>query len=104
MDIKYDIIITNRAEIELTEIYDYISKSLMAENAASSFMKMFEDSVLRLEKMPEAYAIIENYNKKYVYRKLPIKNYVVIYRIDKEKKIVYIARIVYGGRNYLNEI
>lgn len=53
MDIKYEVIITERAREELKEIYDYISKSLMEENTANE---------------------------------------------------VYIIRIVYGGRNYLNEI
>lgn len=55
--------------------------------------------------MPESCSIIEYYkDKNYQYRKLLIKNYVVIYRIDYNSKKVYIARIVYGGMNYLNEI
>lgn len=58
-----------------------------------------------LEDMPESCSIIEFYKKrKYPYRKLLIKNYVAIYRIDYKNKLVYIARVVYGGRNYLNEI
>lgn len=42
--------------------------------------------------------------KNFEYRRLPMNNYVAIYRIDKEKREVYIIRIVYGGRNYLNEL
>ena len=31
-------------------------------------------------------------------------NYVAIFRIDKKERKVYIVRIIYGGRNYLNEL
>ena len=49
--------------------------------------------------------LIEYYKKrKYPYRKLLIKNYVAIYRVDYKNKLVYISRVVYGVRNYLNEI
>ena len=105
MDIKYDIIITERAKQELKEIYDYISKSLMEENTADKLIDKIEKELLQLEDIPEGFSVIENYRKKdFEYRRLPINNYVAIYRIDKEKREVYIIRIVYGGRNYLNEL
>lgn len=105
MDIKYDIIITERAKQELKEIYGYISKSLMEENAAEKLIDKIEKELLQLEDIPEGFSVIENYRKKdFEYRRLPINNYVAIYRIDKEKREVYIIRIVYGGRNYLNEL
>ena len=36
------------------------------------------------------------------YRRLVVNNYVILYTIDEEEKIVYIAHIYYGGRNYLD--
>ena len=105
MDIKYEVIITERAKQELKEIYDYISKSLMEENTADKLIDKIEKELLQLEDIPEWFSVIENYRKKdFEYRRLPINNYVAIYRIDKEKREVYIIRIVYGGRNYLNEL
>jgi len=105
MDIKYDIIVTEKAKNEIDDIYNYISKSLMAEKAAENLVKKIENSILQLEDMPKLGSIIEIYKlRKYTYRKLIINNYVVLYRIDEERNIVYIARVVYGGRNYLNEI
>lgn len=105
MDIKYEVIITERAKQELKEIYDYISKSLMEENTADKLIDKIEKELLQLEDIPEGFSVIENYRKKdFEYRRLPINNYVAIYRIDKEKREVYIIRIVYGGRNYLNEL
>ena len=105
MDIRYKVILTARAKEELDSIYDYISKSLMVDKAANNLMNKIHNSILRLEEIPESCSLIEQYkDKRYQYRKLVINNYVAIYRVDKENKKVYIVRIVYGGRNYLNEI
>lgn len=105
MDIKYEVILTDRAREELKDIYNYISKSLMAIKAAENFIDKIEREILILEDMPKSCSIIEEYKfRKNKYRKLLINNYVAIYRIDEENRKVYIIRIVYGGRNYLNEI
>lgn len=105
MAIKYELILTDRAKQELEDIYEYISKSLMAEKAAENLINKIERNILRLETMPESCSIIEEFKeRKKQYRKLIINNYLAIYRIDEEKRKVYIIRIVYGGRNYLNEI
>ena len=105
MDIRYKVVLTVRAKEELDSIYYYISKSLMADKAANNLMNKIHNSILRLEEIPESCSLIEQYkDKRYQYRKLVINNYVAIYRVDKENKKVYIVRIVYGGRNYLNEI
>ena len=105
MDIKYEIIVSEKAKHEIDDIYRYISKSLMAEKAAENLVNKIERSILQLEAMPKLGSRLEIYKlKKYTYRKLIINNYIVLYRIDEERNIVYIARVVYGGRNYLNEI
>lgn len=105
MDIKYKVILTDRAQEELDEIYNYISKSFMEATTAQNLIEKIQKSILQLEDIPEGFSIIEQYrDREYKYRKLVINNYVAIYRVDKEQQIVYIVRIVYGGRNYLNEI
>lgn len=105
MDTKYEVIVTERAKQELREIYDYISKSLMEENTANKLIDKIENELLQLETIPEGFSTIENYSKKnFEYRRLPINNYVAIYRVNKKDRKVYIVRIIYGGRNYLNEL
>jgi len=37
-------------------------------------------------------------------RKVVIKNYLILYRVDESKQTVYVLRIVYGGRNYADMI
>ena len=105
MDIKYELILTDKARLDLEDIYYYISKSLMADKAAENLINKIENSILRLENMPESCNIIIGLKEKNkVYRKLIINNYIVIYRIDETNLKVYIIRIVYGGKNYLNNI
>ena len=56
MDIKdddYKVIFTENAEIELDNIYDYISKTLLSEDSAKGLMDKIEKSALRLEIFPE---------------------------------------------------
>ena len=105
MDIKYEVILTKRAELELNDIYDYIANTLMEEKTANDLMNKIQNNILLLADTPEGFAVIENYKRKdFEYRRLPINNYVAIYRVDKENKKVYVIRIIYGGRNYLNEL
>lgn len=106
MDFKYKVILTAKAREDLREIYDYISKSLMAEKAANNLVNKIQENILSLEDMPEMYSIVDinKDREQQKYRKIVINNYVAIYRVNKENRLVYIVRIVYGGRNYLNEI
>lgn len=54
---------------------------------------------------PQRYAIIDNERiKKFKIRKLIIKNYNAFYRIDEEKKVVNVERIVYGASDWMYEL
>lgn len=105
MDIKYKIRLTKRARNELENIYNYISKTLIAEKVANNLMEKIENEFLILEDMPKAFRVIKKYKHiDFEYRKIVINTYIIIYHIEEENKIVYIDRIIYGKRNYLTEI
>ena len=58
-----------------------------------------------LEYNPQRFAIIDNKKIKDLnVRKLIIKNYIAFYRINDEKKIVNIERILYSKSNWMNKI
>ncbi|MBO5348252.1 MAG: type II toxin-antitoxin system RelE/ParE family toxin [Clostridia bacterium] len=102
---KYEVILTESAKEELEDIFYYILKKLKAKKAAENFINKIERKILILEDIPNSYCIIDQCKlRKPKYRKLPINNYIVIYRVDEANKKVYIIRIVYKGRNYLKEI
>ena len=37
---------------------------------------------------------------KHEYRKLRVRNYLVFYWVDEERKLVTVARMIYARRNY----
>lgn len=47
MDIKYEVILTTQAKMELNNIYKYISNFLFAPKAAQKFIDKFKTSILR---------------------------------------------------------
>ena len=100
---QYKVIITPTAYKEINRIYDYITEDLYAECAASRLMQKIEQEVQRLKKAPRIHSKIPKYDElKRKYRRIVIKNYVILYTIDEENKTVYISHMYYGGRNYLN--
>jgi len=34
------------------------------------------------------------------YRRIPVQNYIILYKIDEKNREVIISRIFYGGQNY----
>lgn len=105
MDInQYKVIITPTAYKEINQIYDYISENLYARKAAHDLMEQVELEIKRLKTSPEIYTEIEKIDElKRRYRRIVIKNYVILYTIDNDNQTVYVAHMYYGRRNYLSE-
>lgn len=36
------------------------------------------------------------------YRRIVIKNFVILYTIDEDNSVVYVSNMYYGGRNYID--
>ncbi len=88
---------------EISEIYKYISNNLKENEAAKRLMTEVTDKVLNLANVPELYMKIGKVDKlKRKYRRIVVKNYVILYTIDFEKRKVWISRMIYGKSNYLN--
>ena len=104
MDIEtYKIIITPTASKEIYDIYYYIFINLDARKAARQLMRLVEKEINNLKYFPKIHHEIEvNSGVKRKYRRIVIKRYVILYTIDENKKIIYISRMYYGLKNYLN--
>ena len=96
----YEIEISEQAEADLRGIYEYIAFELLAPENASGQLDRLEKNILRLEQMPERFRIYEEepWHTRGL-RIMPVDNFVVLYIPDKEKGIVTIIRIMYGGRD-----
>lgn len=108
MDISennYKIVFTNDSIAEMDSIYNYISRKLYAPNSAKKLMEKVEEEVQSLKRMPERYEVIKKLPEINIeYRRIVVKNFVVIYTISEEEKTIYIAHMFYGRSNYLNNL
>ena len=98
---KYTVKLYARAYRDLDEIYSYIAENLSSPYTALHMIDTLEEAILSLEQTPERGAIrrIGVYAEA-GYRQLFVKNYVIIYRVFKEKKEVHIVTIRYVPSNF----
>lgn len=58
-----------------------------------------------LEYLPQRFAIIDDeIIRDLKIRKLIVKNYIIFYRINEDKKIVNVDRIIYGASNWISKL
>lgn len=93
---SYIVKLYTRAYRDLDDIYTYIAKNLLEPGTALHMVDELEKAIFSLEQLPERGAIrrvggYANGN----YRQLFVKNYVIIYRVLKEKKEVHIVTVQY---------
>lgn len=101
----YKLKITESANSELNEILNYISDELKNPIAASNFLDEIQKCYINLKENPEIYVKCnsdELYNLNY--RKIFIKNYILIFRIDENINTVFILHFFYAKRDYLKLI
>ena len=99
----FEVEFTEECIEEMMEIYEYISNNLKENNVAKGLMTEVTDRVLDLSNLPELYMKIGKVDRlKREYHRMVVKNYVILYTIDMEKRKVYVSHMLYGRRNYLN--
>lgn len=98
----YKVQIANSAKAELFEIVGYISESLCNKTAALSLLDDFYEQKSFLYENPYTFTEcpLETLRKKGYRRFIFKKNYVALYIIDEDKKVVTIMHIFYAKRNY----
>lgn len=98
---KYAVKLYARAYRDLDEIYAYIADNLSAPGTALNTVDALEEAIFSLEQMPERGSVrcIGIYAEA-CYRQLFVKNYVIIYRVFKEKKEVHIVTVRYAPSNF----
>ena len=97
---KYKIKINPRAIRELDNIYEYIATEKQEPENAKGQVDRIKASILKLDTFPQSHQ--ERNEGRYVgkgYRQLLIDNYIVIFRIDDDKKIVTVVTVQYQRRN-----
>lgn len=96
----YFVNFTPRSKADLRGIYWYIAYGLQSTQKASARIDKLQKSIRSLDQMPERY---RRYEKEPWYswgwRIMPVDRYCVFYEVDKDRKMVNIARILDARRN-----
>ncbi len=97
----FKLVVSKEATEDIEDIVLYILSELNNPSATSAFLDDVEKSYQNIIKKPWMYSLCNDYKlRNGGYRKIVIKNYLILYRINEEAEIIFVVRVVYGGRNY----
>ena len=98
---KYEVRLMNQALQDLDDIYAYIAGNLLEPGVAAEMVDALESEILSLEYLP--YRCSELRTGSFAnsgYRKLMVKNYIVIYRVDEANKQVLVVTVRYARSSF----
>jgi len=102
---KYKVKLSINARNELDSIFAYIANTLDSPTTAAELSLKIYDTILSLDEMPNRFPrITEEIPTSEEYRKAIVKNYVILYLINEDNKIVNIAHVFHGSMNYIKYI
>ena len=97
----YKVTISNAAEGDLDEIISYIATVLANPQAAASLADKIAACCDDLSRTPYMYSQCQSLRLQALgYRRVSIQNYIMVYRVDEERKTVYVLRFFYGPSDY----
>ena len=96
----YRIEMTEQAEKDLRDIFEYIAQSSAASETAAKLLERLENRISALFQMPERFKVydLEPWRSRGL-RTMPVDNFIVFYIPDSDRGIVTVIRILYGGRD-----
>ena len=102
---KYEIRITNHAEKDLKEIFQYIGFEFGSIDTAIKQIKRIQKAIDSLDIYPESHKVYEhNLTEIKNLRVIKVDNYCVFYVVDKIKLEVDILRVIYEKRDMKKQL
>jgi addiction module RelE/StbE family toxin len=99
----YKVTVTTSADSDIDGIFSYIAEELDNLTAAIAFADDIAEKYERLSDNPYIYEESRDARlKEKGYRRIVIKNFVMLYLVDKANSEVIIARVFYGRQDYPN--
>lgn len=94
----YNIKITDQADNDIRNIYEYIAYELQSPENASGQLDRIEQCIMSLDRMPERFRLYarEPWKSRDLHI-VPVDNYCVLYIVDNGDMTVSIMRVMYGG-------
>lgn len=99
--VKYTVKLYGRAYRDLDDIYTYIAKNLAVPETALAMIDALERAIYSLAQFLDRGSIrrVGIYAHR-DYRQLFVKNYVIIYRVQENRKEVHIITVRYTPSNF----
>ncbi len=100
----YKVVISPTANADLFNILRYIAQELENPQAATELADKIEKCYLDLQSMPGAHALCADPLLRLKgYRKYPIRNYLVIFRVVEDCSEVRVVHIFHETQNYIEK-
>ena len=101
----YNVVITNKAEHDLDEIIDYMVNELCNMEAAQNLVDELKKHYDMLSQTPNLFeACPQILLQQSAYRKVVVRGYVLIYRVDEDKSVVYVERFFSELQNFASRL
>ena len=102
---RYEVKLTPQAFEQIEETVQYISKILLEPEIARKWADTLQSEIKKLDSMPSRYPLTEEepWHTKGI-RKMPVKNFLVYYLVDDEKKAVWVTAVIYGRRDQISAL
>lgn len=102
---EYQVKVTRKAYANMEEIVDYITNELMAPDTAGNILDLLEGAIKDLAFMPTRNRLVEDepWGSMGI-RKTPVKNFLIYYWIDEEKKKVQVTAVLHGLQDQLSHL
>ena len=92
----YEVLISDKAYMDMDDIYDYIAGTLMEPAIAAKQYDRIADAILTLEEMPERVRLMDSEPERSKgLRSLLVDNYTIFFKIKVDT--VHIARVLYSA-------
>ena len=100
---EYSVKLTPNAIEQIQETIAYISKELLEPEIARAWFDYLRKEIEGLSTMPARFSVVkEEPWLSRGYRKMVVKNFVVYYYVDGERRIVWVTAVIYGRRDQLD--
>lgn len=98
---EYKLIVNQKANDSINEIYRYISHNLHDTYAARRTVNRITKAISKLNYAPNRGRLIGKGNWGDEIRIIGAKNFVIQFAVGDTKRIVYILDVIYGHRNII---
>ena len=99
---SYKIILTPDAEEDLFELRNYIADVLLARDTARNYIRTIRKEIGSLSELPARYMPVDDepWHSRGI-RRIMANNFFVYYRIDEDRKQVFVLNVIYARRDQL---